>query len=134
MSSSAIAYAVNLYQFHAAPLSEAYARAVGQFRALRSEHHVATVFASMEAEALGGSFAVSEVDRGFQVEQRALKTWERAGNNDEGMFAARKRWKAIVQKRNGVDQWSKGEQYVRLWKEGVRPDYSPILAEPTLAL
>ena len=26
--------------------------------------------------------------------------------------------------------WSRGEEYVRLWKEGVRPDYSPALTEP----
>ena len=25
--------------------------------------------------------------------------------------------------------WSRGEEYVRLWKEGVRPDYSPALTE-----
>jgi small subunit ribosomal protein S23 len=26
--------------------------------------------------------------------------------------------------------WSRGEEYVRLWKEGIRPDYSPALTEP----
>ncbi len=26
--------------------------------------------------------------------------------------------------------WSRGEEYVRLWKQGVRPDYSPALTAP----
>ncbi|EAU92728.1 hypothetical protein CC1G_01773 [Coprinopsis cinerea okayama7 len=125
----AIQYALNLYQYHGVSLSEAYARSVAQFRALRSEHHVATVFAVMEAEALGGTFAPDEVDRTFQKEAEALETWQLKEKKDEGALAARKRWKAIVEKRDGVDQWTKGEEYVRLWKEGVRPDYSPILAE-----
>ena len=32
---------------------------------------------------------------------------------------------------NSADRkaWSRGEEYVRLWKEGVRPDYSPALTE-----
>ncbi|TFK30834.1 hypothetical protein FA15DRAFT_630157 [Coprinopsis marcescibilis] len=128
----AIKFAVNLYQTHHISLSEAYARAVAQFRALRSEHHVSTVFAVMEAEALGASFKPSEIERTFREEEQALKSWEKEEERDEGALAARKRWKAIVEKRSGVNQWTKGEEYVRLWKSGVRPDYSPILAEPTV--
>ena len=26
--------------------------------------------------------------------------------------------------------WSRGEEYIRLWKGGMRPDYSPALTEP----
>lgn len=125
----AVQYAVNLYQWHSVPLSEAYARAVAQFRALKSEHHVATSFAAIEAERLGGVFLPSELDRSFDKEKQALETWQKKEERDEGALAARKRWKAIVEQDQGVDQWTKGEQYVRLWKEGIRPDYSPILAD-----
>jgi len=31
------------------------------------------------------------------------------------------------------DAWSRGEEYVRLWREGVRPDYSPALTEPIIS-
>lgn len=69
-------------------------------------------------------------EQAFNKEKQALETWQMKAQRDEGALAARKRWKAIVEKKNGVDQWTKGEEYVRLWKEGVRPDYSPILAQP----
>jgi len=126
---SAIKFALNLYQYHGAPLSEAYARAVAQFRALRSEHHVATQFAVMEANALGGTFRTSELQHSFNLEKKALESWERKEEQDEAANVARKRWKAIVEKREGLDEWTKGERYVRLWKEGIRPDYSPILSD-----
>ncbi|TEB38931.1 hypothetical protein FA13DRAFT_418979 [Coprinellus micaceus] len=128
-SEDAVQFALNLYQYHGLPLSEAYARSIAQFRALRSEHHVASTFAVMEAQALGATFLSSEIDRSFEKEKAALESWQQKEERDEGALAARKRWKAIVEKRQGVDQWTKGEQYVRLWKEGIRPDYSPILAE-----
>ncbi|KAJ2919265.1 hypothetical protein MD484_g1182, partial [Candolleomyces efflorescens] len=125
-----VQFALNLYQYHAVPLSEAYARAVAQFRALRSEHHVATTFAVMEAEALGAAFQPGELEQSFEKEKKALESWQKKEEQDEGALAARKRWKAIVEKREGQDRWTKGEEYVRLWKEGVRPDYSPILTQP----
>lgn len=83
----------------------------------------------MEAQALGATHLSSEIDRSFEKEKAALESWMKKEERDEGALAARKRWKAIVEKRQGVDQWTKGEQYVRLWKEGIRPDYSPILAD-----
>lgn len=126
----AVQFALNLYNHHDIPLSEAYARAVAQFRSLRSEHHVATTFAVMEAEELGAVFLPTEIEHGFEKEKRALGTWERTKEMDQNALTARKRWKAIVQKHNGVDQWTKGQEYVRLWREGVKPNYSPLLAEP----
>ncbi|KAF5323436.1 hypothetical protein D9611_005727 [Ephemerocybe angulata] len=128
-SEDAIRFAVNLYQYHSMPLSEAYARAIAQFRALKSERHVAMTFAVMEAEQLGAVFGPSELDRSFEKEKQELESWKKQEERDEGELAARKRWKAIVEKRQGVDQWTKGEQYVRLWKEGIRPDYSPMLSD-----
>lgn len=83
----------------------------------------------MEAEALGAVFSPGELEQSFEKEKKALESWQQKEERDEGAMAARKRWKAIVEKREGQDQWTKGEQYVRLWKEGVRPDYSPILTQ-----
>ncbi|TFY79307.1 hypothetical protein EWM64_g4705 [Hericium alpestre] len=45
----AVRFAVNLHQHHEFPLTEAYKAAVLQFRALRSEFHIATAFAAQEA-------------------------------------------------------------------------------------
>ena len=42
---------------------------------------------------------------------------------------ARKRWRAIIE-RSGNTEFTRGEEYVRLWKEGIRPDYSPALSAP----
>lgn len=129
---SAIQYALNLYQYHEIPLTQAYARAVAQFRSLRSEHHIATTFAVMESEQLGAVFVGTEIERGFEKERESLNTWQKQTELDEGELLARKRWKAIAEKHSGAVEWSKGQEYVRLWKEGVRPDYSPALTMPVL--
>lgn len=128
---SAIHFALNLYQYHHTALSDAYAQAVTQFRALRSEHHVATTFAVMEAEALGSTFGPTEAQSAHEYFKKSISTWERQAELDEGALAARKRWKAIIDKNHGQNQWSKGEEYVRLWQEGARPNYMPALTEPT---
>lgn len=122
---SAILFALNLYRHHSLSLSEAYARSVYQFRALRSEHHIATTIAVKEAEALGSEFGLSEIERAHELEKRSIATWERQAELDEGAIAARKRWKAIVDKQPGANQWTKGVEYVRLWNEGIRPNYMP---------
>ncbi|KAF9566128.1 hypothetical protein CPC08DRAFT_682998 [Agrocybe pediades] len=124
-SEDAVRFTLNLYQYHKLSLSDAYARAVAQFRALRSEHHIATTYAAMEAEQLGSVFAPSEAARAHERHKQSLATWDTKEEQDEGALAARKRWKAIVERHHGADQWTKGEQYVRLWQEGVRPDYMP---------
>jgi small subunit ribosomal protein S23 len=128
----AIRFAVNLYHYHHIPLSQAYARAISQFRSLRSEHHIATTFAALEAEAYGAKFGPTEIESGFEKEKESLKTFERREELDEGAMAARKRWRAIVEKQGGVGQWTKGEEYVRLWKQGIRPTYAPGLTEPVI--
>ncbi|KAL0951464.1 hypothetical protein HGRIS_008152 [Hohenbuehelia grisea] len=125
----AIDFCLNLYRSHNIPLSEAYSRAVAQFRALRSEHHIATLFATHEATHLGAIFGASENERAYFKELRSLETWSRSEELDEGAMAARKRWKAIVERSGGKQEWSKGQEYVRLWKEGIRPTYSPVLTQ-----
>jgi small subunit ribosomal protein S23 len=114
------------------PLTSAYARAIAQFRSLRSEHHIATSFAALEAEAHGAVFGPGEIERGFEIEKRNLATWERREDLDEGAIAARKRWKAIADRTSGQGEWSRGQEYVRLWKEGVRPTYLPALTESVI--
>lgn len=120
---SAVKYAVNLYQYHNIPLSEAYTRAVAQFRSLRSEHHIATTFAAQEASQLGATFAPTQTEHAFEKEKKSLETWERKAEMDSGALIARKRWKAIVDRKNGVNEWTSGQEYTRLWRDGVRPNY-----------
>jgi small subunit ribosomal protein S23 len=110
------------------PLTQAYARAIAQFRSLRSEHHISTTVAVLEAEAYGSQFGLTEVELGFLYEQKGLETWERKDELDEKANVARKRWRAIIDRQ--VGGWTKGQEYVRLWKEGNKPTYAPALTEP----
>ncbi|KAL0578500.1 mitochondrial ribosomal small subunit component [Marasmius crinis-equi] len=126
----AIQFALNLHLHHEVPLSYAYSRAVAQFRALRSERHISSTMALLEADTLGALFQPSETALGFEKELRSLATWERQAELDEGAMAARKRWRAIAQPHSEARQWSVGQQYVRLWKEGNTPKYAPALTEP----
>jgi len=126
----AIQFTLNLKEHHGIPLSQAYARAIAQFRALRSEHHIATTFAVLEAEALGAVFVRGEIEHAFEKEKRALATWERLDDIDEGSLAARKRWKMIAERHAGESQWSKGVQYVKMWQAGNRVNYSPVMTSP----
>ncbi len=90
-TSSAIQYAVNLHQYHNMPVSEAYLRAVAQFRALRSEHHIASTSAVYEAETFGAVFENTEVENNFEKEMKALETWKHKEETDEGALVDRKR-------------------------------------------
>jgi small subunit ribosomal protein S23 len=129
-NSSAIQFALNLHQHHNFSLSEAYERAISQFRALRSEHHIATTFATREAEIFGAVFDSTEIENAFEKEKKALQAWKQKEELDEGAIAAKKRWKAIIERNNGESEWTKGEEYVRLWKENIKPEYAPELTQP----
>ncbi|KAF7307182.1 37S ribosomal protein S25, mitochondrial [Mycena indigotica] len=104
----AIQLTLNLHQVHNYSLSDAYAQSVAQFRALRSEHHIATTIAAMEAEQLGGVFGRGEIEHGFEKEKRAIATWERLDDVKEGTLASRKRWKMVADPHMGETQWSRG--------------------------
>ncbi|KAJ7751236.1 mitochondrial ribosomal protein S25-domain-containing protein [Mycena maculata] len=125
----AIQFTLNLHQEHKIPLSQAYAKAVAQFRSLRSERHIATTFAVMEAEHLGATFARGEIEHAFEKEKRALATWEKLTDMDEGSLVARKRWKMIADPHEGESNWSRGVEYVKLWQRGIRVNYSPALTK-----
>ncbi|KAI0785094.1 mitochondrial ribosomal protein S25-domain-containing protein [Abortiporus biennis] len=128
----AIRYAVNLHEAHGLSLTNAYQAAVAQFRSLRSEHLFASKIALMEAEHYGIEFGPSEMEKQHAKETRALQTWQKKAELDQAEFAARKRWKAIVGREGEPHGWTRGENYVRLWKEGVRPTYAPQITAPVL--
>lgn len=50
-------------------------------------------------------------------ESEAMESWERDSEVDEGAIAARKRWKVIVERFDDQGAWTKGDEYVKLWKE-----------------
>jgi small subunit ribosomal protein S23 len=147
---SAVRFALNLHQAHGVALSDAYATSVAQFRTLRATQHVATRFAAQAAVAHGARFGPSETARGFEAEGRVLEASElRRERLDDSVRLDRSRWRMIAIGSGSDDSgsgglgavaggdadanrnaWTRGEEYVRLWKEGVRPDYSPALTEP----
>ncbi|GBE77799.1 mitochondrial ribosomal protein S25-domain-containing protein [Sparassis latifolia] len=127
----AIRYAANLHLHHDQPLTNAYTSAVAQFRSLRSEQHIARSYALLEADYYGLQLGPSQVDIAFEREGKALETWEKTREQDANENAARKRWKAIVESAL-PGSWTKGQEYVRLWQEGIRPTYAPLLTERTL--
>lgn len=125
---SAVRYAANLHLNHDIPLTRAYSSAVAQFRSLRSEQQLARQFARLEAEWYGVEFGPSQVEKTFQKEEKVMDSWANAHEITAGENAARKRWKAVVERDGLPGSWTKGQEYVRLWQEGIRPTYAPLLA------
>lgn len=126
---SAVRFAVNLYEHtEGMTLSNAYAAAVMQYRALRSARHIASKIAVQEAEHYGVVFKPGSIERGFEREREHLKSWAQGKYAEAESLEARKRWRMRVERTGNVSSWTKGEEYVRLWKEDVRPDYSPAFA------
>lgn len=117
---SAVRFAANLHLYHEQPLSEAYAAAVKQFRALRFRHHVATSVAVEEAEVYGAEFDLLEIEKQYQKEEENLSSWDSQDQLDENTLRARKRWRSIIESPKGDNDWTKGQEYVRLWKERIR--------------
>ncbi|KAI0639649.1 mitochondrial ribosomal protein S25-domain-containing protein [Trametes polyzona] len=129
----AIRYAVNLHQHFDKPLSEAYASAVAQFRSLRSEITIARQVALAEAEHYGIEFGPSQIEITFRKESKAFESFHDATAQNHTAETERKRWKAVVEREGRPDHWTKGQEYTRLWKEGVRPVYAPVFSEPQIA-
>ncbi|KIJ21937.1 hypothetical protein PAXINDRAFT_64468 [Paxillus involutus ATCC 200175] len=119
----AVLFAVSLHRHHEVSLTVAYTRAVAEFRALRAEYDIANTFARMEAEAYGTVFP-SEIDRTFEKEDKVYQAIERKKALDEGALLARKRWRAILNVDSGMgNTWSRGQEYAKLQKQGVRPTH-----------
>ncbi|TFK79848.1 hypothetical protein K466DRAFT_559599 [Polyporus arcularius HHB13444] len=131
-SEDAIRYAVNLYEHHGMDLSSAYASAVAQFRSLRSELQTARAVALTEAEHLGMEFGPSQVEITFAKEEKAFNTFRESAAESQAAETERKRWKAVVEREGPPEQWTRGQEYTRLWKEGVRPVYAPVFVEPEI--
>ncbi|KAJ7631208.1 mitochondrial ribosomal protein S25-domain-containing protein [Roridomyces roridus] len=123
----AIQFTLTLNEHQKLPLSQAYAKSIAQFRALRSEHHISTTFAVMEAEVLGAQFVRGEIEHGFEKEKRALVSWDKLTDMDEGSLIARKRWKMVAEPHEGETNWSKGVEYVKMWQSGNRVNYAPAM-------
>lgn len=122
----AIKFALNLHEHHNHSLNQAYEAAVAQFRALRSERIVASHVAVLEAEQYGVEFGPSPVMQAFLKEQKQFESWKMTKEQDMAESIALKRWSMFARKEGGVKRtWSRGEEYVRLWREGVRPTYFP---------
>ncbi|KAI0275160.1 mitochondrial ribosomal protein S25-domain-containing protein [Gloeopeniophorella convolvens] len=135
----AVLFTLNLHQHHNLPLSDAYAMSIMEFRSLRAIQHIATRFAAQEATAYGARFGPSETEQGFAAEKRVLEANElKSERMDDSANLARRRWRMVALGSQSADakgsEWSRGEEYVRLWQEGVRPDYSPALTEPVSKL
>lgn len=124
---------MNLHEHHGMTLSDAYAAAVAQFRSLRAEITVARQVALAEAEHFGIEFGPSQIDITFRKESKAFETFQDKTEHIHSVETERKRWKAVVERPGKQDQWTKGQEYTRLWKEGVRPVYAPVLNEPAIA-
>lgn len=90
-------------------------------------------FALMEARHYGVEFGPSQVDINFQKEEKALNTFAQHHEQRLEESMARKRWRAIVQRASPPPSWTKGQDYTRLWQEGVRPNYSPLQPPPLVA-
>jgi len=133
-----VRFALNLHEAHGLALTDAYATTIAEFRTLRAAQHVATRFAAQQAAvAHGARFGLSATARGFEAESAVLEADERRSERlDDSAQLARRRWRMMPLGANGnsggdgESEWSRGEEYVRLWREGVRPDYSPALTEP----
>jgi len=83
----------------------------------------------MEAEHLGALFVRGEIEHAFEKEKRALATWDKLAEMDEGSLITRKRWKMIAEAHEGETNWSKGVEYVKMWQHGIRVNYAPALTK-----
>jgi small subunit ribosomal protein S23 len=128
--SSVVKFTLNLHDNCEVPLSEAYATAVAQYRSLRSEHRVATAVAVLEAEAMGAQFGPTEIERGFELETAALKSWESDAASGTAGTGGGKQWSAEAP--GGFPgSWTRGEDYVARWKEGAIPYVKDLENEPS---
>ncbi|EMD41953.1 hypothetical protein CERSUDRAFT_90542 [Gelatoporia subvermispora B] len=127
----AVRFAANLHLTHGWVLSDAYAAAIAQFRALRSEQDTQRLFAAREADHYGVKFGPSQIEITFAKEEKALESWGSHGPT-AGEQAAQKRWKMVAENTGYGPKWSRGQDYVRLWKEGVRPSYVPQILQSVI--
>jgi len=131
----AIRFAAHLHEHHSFPISKAYNHAVAQFRSLRSEHYISTLFAVNEAKFYGAKFAPNQLERGHTLTNRALWTWQNQGAGRRAQRVSMKgRFFAVWKGRLGVsDYWTRGIGYTRRWQKGMPPSYWPNREERGIA-
>ena len=100
-----------------------------QFRALRSEHQIATAFAAQEAEYYGAKFGPSEMDRGFEKEREAISSFlpsvrEAAKLRSKLPWTSEWQMPGLPQP---AESWTHGRAYAERVAKGETPNYSPIL-------
>ena len=125
--SSVMRFTMNLHTVHGLPLTHAYHAAVLQYRALRAEHKVMTQFAVLEAEMYGATFTPGELERGYNLEQAALKTYDPTATRDLSVLRARKKWRPVVEKT--PEQFTEGHEYAQAYEQGIVPTYHEGTAE-----
>lgn len=131
-AASLVEFVVNLHRNHDKTISQAYSHAVGQFRSLRAEQYYATQFGIMEAEEFGAIFGPTEIQKGFIKERGSLDSWEQTEKADIGAQMHRSRWSSRHDKPASAG-WTRGEEYVRLWQEDIRPTWAPEPLEEAVA-
>ena len=77
-----------------------------------------------EAEYYGAKFGPGPIERGLQFEQENLQTWTKEAGEIQQAALSNKRWRTSVERPKEECIWSRGKEYVRLWKEGNKPDTS----------
>jgi len=118
---------MNLHTEYGLPLTHAYHAAVLQYRALRAEHKIMTQFAVLEAESYGATFTPGELERGYKLEQAALKTYDPTATRDLSVLRARKKWRPVVDKT--PEQFTEGQEYAQAYEQGIVPTYREGTAE-----
>lgn len=124
---SAIRFTMNLHTAHSLPLTHAYQAAVLQYRALRANHKTMSRFAVLEAESYGATFTPGELERGYNLENSALDTWDPTAMRDLSVLRARKKWRPVVDKT--PEQFTGGHEYAQAYEQGVVPTYREGTAE-----
>jgi small subunit ribosomal protein S23 len=134
-SPRAIRFAANLHENFSMSISVAYHRAVAQFRSLRSEHYISTLFAINEAKFYGAQFAPNQLERGHTLTNRALRTWQNRGTGRRSeRISLKGRFFDVWRGRTGATEyWSRGVGYTKRWQKGMPPGYWPTKEEREMA-
>lgn len=61
-----------------------------------------------------------------------MNSWSRHKQRASAHDASHKKWRAVAKREGPEMPWSSGQEYVRMWKEGVRPTYIPVVTEPEI--
>lgn len=106
------------------------------YHSLRAEHETATRYAALEATYWGAEFGLSETERGFIKEERALNTWSQGvtGNAPDLSTAATASSGQSAQRiKRDDDTFTAGQAYLRAAR-AVRDGKASYAATPSTAV